>query len=91
MNICSVEYRLKFSSQEMWMNYYTANSPLVTHNSIFKLSNNLFEVLIFNQPIFNLHKLLLYMMLEYQIIIVSRKPAGITLFCQSLIELMAPL
>ncbi|CAD8131012.1 unnamed protein product [Paramecium sonneborni] len=87
----SVEYRLKFSSSEIWMNYYVSNSHLITHFSIFKLSNNLFDVLIFNQPIFNLYKLLLYMMLEYQIIIVSRKTAGITLFCQSLVELLAPL
>ncbi|CAK74876.1 unnamed protein product (macronuclear) [Paramecium tetraurelia] len=87
----NVEYRLKFSSSEIWMNYYVSNSHLATHFSIFKLSNNLFDVLIFNQPIFNLYKLLLYMMLEYQIIIVSRKPAGITLFCQSLVELLAPL
>jgi hypothetical protein len=77
----SCEVRLKFSSSDVWINYYLRNNLLEGHFSVFTLSNNLFDVLIFNQPIYNIYKLMLYMMLEFQIIIVSRKPAGITLFC----------
>lgn len=59
--------------------------------TIFYPSNNAFESLIFNQSPFNIFKMMLYIILEYQIIIVSRRPSSITLFCESMLELIRPL
>ena len=66
------------------------NNEIYSLLSILSPSNNAFEGVIFQQCPYNVIQLLLYLLLEYQIIIVSRRTAVITIFTECLLDLLRP-
>ncbi|EAR97675.2 DENN (AEX-3) domain protein (macronuclear) [Tetrahymena thermophila SB210] len=83
--------QLKFHTNDKFLLYYTKNNINNMFYSIVNPSNNFFESLMFSQSPYNLLNLVTYILLEYQIILVSKRTNSLTLFAENLLELIKPL
>ncbi|KRX07784.1 HAD-like domain [Pseudocohnilembus persalinus] len=76
--------------EDIWFSYCIRNNEYKHMHNILNPSNNAFDAVIFNQSPYHLYKLQLYMLLEYQIIFISRRTAYLTIFASNMIELLRP-
>ncbi|KAL4472502.1 hypothetical protein ABPG74_018451 [Tetrahymena malaccensis] len=83
--------QMKFHTNDKFLLYYTKNNINNLFYSIVNPSNNFFESLMFSQSPYNLLNLVTYILLEYQIILVSKRTNSLTLFAENLLELIKPL
>lgn len=85
------QFDLRLNYKQSWISYVVYNNEHDHLSSIISPSNNAFEAIMFNQSPYNIYKLITYMILEYQIIFVSKRTNYIAVFCECLFELLRPL
>lgn len=82
---------LKLNYKQSWIAYTVYNKEHDYQSAVLTPSNNAFEAIVYSQSPFNVYKLILFMLLEYQIILVSKRTNYIALFCECMFELLRPL